>query len=252
MENDMIKSNLNIGSLGILQYVDNKKEDDKYLYFKNRALSQVLLEGQLYIDTRREGVLQDAAPLLVDKLVLANHKADVSQWVGKVVKSMWSDSDEVKGIDTIIRTPKPDSEFSTPYNSGIVKGLLSGDLNSFSVGVRWQIEKSHNLMEITEFLLNQGKEIDGEIVRFIVKKITGFDEISIVHQGRDPNAKLIDKVVLEKDSLGLESDLSIDSNSDMKQIVDTLFKSSPKKNFYIPENNITLDINLNIKVNEED
>lgn len=246
-----IVSELSAPVLPIGEYIngdDDSNLDGNYLYFQNRALSEALLEGVFYIDTRQDGVLKQGAPLLKDKIVLANHHTDVSKWVGKVVDSRWSDSKVPYGIDTIVRMPKPGSEFSTDYNASIVKGLLSGDINSFSVGVRWSVSRSHPNMELEEFLSNQGKEIDGDIVRLIATKIKSFDEMSVVHQGRDPLAKLNGRVKIQRGTFGLDSDLSIDSEKDLKELIDKVYKNNSSKKFYVPEDKLSLDINLNINI----
>lgn len=195
-----------------------KFNSNEFAYFKVRALSKDILDGMLYFDLTQGDILKESADKLLDKTVYANHNTNVKEWVGKIIHTEWNSDSNPEGIDAIIKVPKPDSEYSTDFNSHVVKGLLSGALNSFSVGVKWLIRSSHPEMQPEEFLLQQGNIVNNEMVRVIIDSISDYSELSVVYEGHDKNAKLKDKIILEKDAFGLKDSIHIDNKNILSNI----------------------------------
>jgi regulator of replication initiation timing len=94
----------------------------------------------------------------------------------------WNNSTTPPGIDATYRIYKE-------FGSDIIKKLNLGILDSTSVGIRFLWKKSHPGMRLWDFLDNLGREIDGQIVRFVITKILSVPEASIVYAGADENAK---------------------------------------------------------------
>lgn len=169
-----------------IDFSDNKK----YIYLQGRAISSSLLKGSFYIDFTKENVLKNSVEKLINKPVFANHDKDVSKWIGKVALAEWDEESNPKGINFRIKMPSLDNPNATEYSKSVAKGIMEEIINSFSVGVVTKLSMSHPEMELEEFILKQGQEIDGQIVRMIVDEINDYLELSVVYEGRDPNAKL--------------------------------------------------------------
>jgi hypothetical protein len=170
---------------------DVKPKETDYVFPLFRALSQTLITGH-WIDFTKPGVLEESVPLLQGQTVFKNHDyEDVEKWLGVVNQAVWDPkgegAGEVPGINVELK-------IDWKVNPIIARGLLMTPpaIHSVSVTVLTEWEYSHPQMAAEskwKFYENLGEEIDGEIVRFIVTKIVGYWEISLVFQGADLLAK---------------------------------------------------------------
>lgn len=131
-------------------------------------------------DFSREGVLKAAVPLFEGLTLYANHWADVESWKGFVQEPVWDDQNTPNGINAKIvldRTVDPK----------LARGVETRALRSFSVTIWFEYQKSHP--DLAGFWDRLGEEVDGEMVRLIVTKITNAGEVSVVWEGEDPFAK---------------------------------------------------------------
>ncbi|HEY9286274.1 MAG TPA: hypothetical protein VIP46_22675, partial [Pyrinomonadaceae bacterium] len=177
------------------------KEGD-YIYPLFRALSQTIIEGH-WLDFTTPGVLEASVPLLERQTVYKNHNFyDVEKWLGVVNQAAWDATGEqtggVPGINVELK-------IDWKVNPLIARGLLMEPpaIHSVSVTVIADYDYSHpELIEkgFWAFYDMLGEEVNGEIVRFIVTKITAYWEISLVFQGADTNAKFGDMAETARES----------------------------------------------------
>ncbi|MBE7439112.1 MAG: hypothetical protein HS115_11695 [Spirochaetales bacterium] len=146
-----------------------------------RVLSAILIDGY-FLDLTEEKVLKAALPKFDGVTIFKNHRPDVNDWVGVMKNPRWTDS----------RGPGIDADFLIDQESNvrIVKGLEIGAINSCSVELRFQCKRSHDDMG-WEFYENLGREVDGQVVRWIVTRITRIPEVSLVYAGADPGARVL-------------------------------------------------------------
>ncbi|EMM75632.1 hypothetical protein [Leptospira santarosai] len=151
-----------------------------YAEFQFRMLSKTLIDGY-WIDFTKDNVLKDAIKLFETK-IFKDHVTNVENSIGVVINPTWNSEKGNEGIDATYRIFRK-------FGDSII-GRLETDppvLDSTSVGVQYTYEKSHPDLDF--FYSNLGREIDGQIVRFIITKILAVPETSIVYAGADPNAK---------------------------------------------------------------
>jgi|GEM_PF-2057669 len=153
--------------------------NEEFLVKPWRLLSKACTPYRFF-DFSQGEVLKNAVALFADKTLYTNHTPDVNNWKG-FVKAPWWDEDNtppgINGLMVIDRT----------IDSRLARGVEIGALRSASVTVWFEFKRSHpDLRNFYDYL---GTEVDGEVVRFIVTKITNCGEVSIVWEGEDPFAK---------------------------------------------------------------
>jgi len=170
---------------------DLEPKPEEYIYPIYRALSQTILLSH-YIDLRREGVLEASVPMLIGQTIYPNHWAETESWIG-AVESAWWDKPEESG--TPFETPGINVRLKVDWkvNPKIARGILMDPpaLHSVSATFRFKWEKSHPDLDDRQFWTMLGEEVDGELVLIVVAEILNYDEISLVYQGADPEAKII-------------------------------------------------------------
>ncbi|MBE8363451.1 hypothetical protein [Leptospira borgpetersenii] len=166
--------------LGLGNGGDPSSEDLPYAEFKFRMLSKTLIEGY-WIDFTKDNILKDAIKLFETK-IFKDHVTNVENSIGVVLNPTWNSEKGNEGIDATYRIFRE-------FGSSIIGRLETEPpiLDSTSVGIRFTYEKSHP--DLDYFYSNLGREIDGQIVRFIITKILAVPETSIVCAGADPKAK---------------------------------------------------------------
>jgi hypothetical protein len=177
-------------------FEDVKPKDSDYIYPLFRALSRSIIGGH-WLDFTQGDVLKDSMPLLERQTVYKNHSFyDVERWVGVVNQVAWDEAGEqtdgVPGINSELK-------IDWKVNPLIARGLLMEPpaIHSVSVTVLAEFEPSHPaLWEESKWTFYDmlGEDLGGEVVRFIVTKILGYWEISLVFQGADTRAKDVDDV----------------------------------------------------------
>jgi len=155
-----------------------------YLTVPFRSLSAVLIEGW-WLDLTDEAMLRAAVPLFDRVTIYGNHKPDVNAWLGVMMSPTWSPASgsNPAGVNTLFK-------IDAKENPRIAKGLTMEPpaINAASVEIRFAAQRSHSDMG-WEFYENLGREVDGEIVRYLVTKIFRIPEVSLVYSGADPNAR---------------------------------------------------------------
>ncbi|PKL32996.1 MAG: hypothetical protein CVV45_09890 [Spirochaetae bacterium HGW-Spirochaetae-10] len=149
-----------------------------------RMLSAVLIEGY-WLDFTDASVLEKAVAMFGGVTIYANHDPDVRDWLGVTLNPRFTNSQGIAGVDA-------DYKIDAVSNPRIVRGLSMDPpaLHSTSVEVHFQADRSHGNMG-WEFWENLGREVDGEIVRFVIRSIRGIGETSLVYSGADPYAKAL-------------------------------------------------------------
>ncbi len=169
--------------------------DERYVTPQFRALSQIHLANR-GLDFTTPGVLEAAVPMLFGKTVYLNHDfSDVNDWVGVVSRAWWDAAGEASGgVPGINVETKVDAFLNYRIACGLM--MTPPAINSMSLTVCFEFEYSHPEMAMEskwKFFDNLGEEIDGEIVRMIVTRITEIWEASFVFLGEDRLAKNLGK-----------------------------------------------------------
>ncbi len=154
---------------------------EEYVARPFRILSAAMTPYR-YFDFSRDGVLKAATPLFEGLTLYANHNADVTRWKGKCLGPVWDDQNDPQGINCLLAVDKT-------IDPNLARGVETQALRSCSVTIWFEFEKSHPNLDY--YWNRLGEEIDGEIVRLIVTKITNAGEVSIVWEGEDPYAKAL-------------------------------------------------------------
>jgi len=160
------------------EYFKPKPED--FITAEYRALSKHLLPRR-FLDFTKSNVLKNSAKMLQGVTFYSDHIVNVENWLGNVKESYWDEDSKLPGINAKVL-------IDAYANPKITRGILAEALSRVSVGVWFAWEKSHDLDD-EEFINLLGSNLDDEIVRFIITKIEGYGEMSLVWYGADPTAK---------------------------------------------------------------
>lgn len=168
-------------------FLSPRPED--YVMIPMRALSADSVQGNTINFAHNGGqALKNAVGLFDGLIVLKDHNQTVDSWVGKTQDAYW---------DTSIPNTPPGVNFmlkiDTKADPKLARGLLSGMLESGSVTIGFDHEKSHPKMKDFDFYMALGDTVDGKVVQALVTNITRCYEYSIVWQGADTNAKTINR-----------------------------------------------------------
>ena len=143
-------------------------------------------------DFSNEKMLKASVGMLDRKPVYTDHNTNVANWVGIVSKPTWQEKSTAAGVMVppgINATLLIDSK----TRPEIARGVMLGSISSNSVTVEFEWEMSHDFEREWDFLDKIGDTgKDGEMVRRVVTKVTGYHETSLVWMGADPFAKLLD------------------------------------------------------------
>lgn len=162
-------------------------EQTDYIYPKFRVLSATVIPGY-FIDFSKEGVLKESMALLQQQTLYVDHIFwRAREWVGVVNSVEWDDKPDVAGA------PGINSEMKVDWRKApdIARGLLMKPpaVKAVSATVDFEWDASHpELLEQGIFWRNLGQNIDDQIVRMIVTKITDFYEVSFVYKGANPGS----------------------------------------------------------------
>lgn len=126
-------------------------------------------------------------PLHVD------HDARIPTWLGKIEQPVWREETDgiPAGINAIVKvSEKRDQELK----SGAILGITEGVISKGSIGQKLRVDQSHDFDDHWQFVEMMGREVDGEIVRYIAKEIVEVLEFSLVASPADPNATIQTKL----------------------------------------------------------
>lgn len=119
-----------------------------------------------------------------DVKLMKNHSRNIDDIIGKTGDAEFAvaDGDTPSGINAPLI-------FHEKFGAIEKEKVESGLIDSGSVGIQFSTRPSHQFEDEDDFYWLLGKEVDGELVRFIVDSIDGIQEFSLVWQGADPHAK---------------------------------------------------------------
>lgn len=146
-----------------------------------RLLSQAVTPYRKF-DLTQPGVLKAAVGLFEGLTLYANHWPDVNNWKGLVQDCNWDDQNDPPGINAMLVIDKT-------IDPKLARGVEIKALRAVSVTIWFEYTKSHP--DLANFYDRLGEEVDGEMVRLIVTRITNAGEVSIVWEGEDPFAKTL-------------------------------------------------------------
>lgn len=154
-------------------------EDSESIMVPFRMLTASLIEGH-WLDFTEKGLLESAVEKFQNVTIYTDHYTSITNWVGVAINAKF----EKDGINA-------DFKIDTLKAPMIARGLTISPpaIHSCSVGIQFEAEMSHPEFKSYEFFNRLGEEINGEIVRFIVKEIVEVPEVSLVYAGADPRAK---------------------------------------------------------------
>jgi hypothetical protein len=178
------------------------KVTDQYLIAPFRMLSAANAEKntfwgkKLIIDFSTKGgdVLQAAVDLADGIPIYPNHSTDIEDWLGKVIKTKWTPAINGKAIPGINgefqlwRGVDAQGEVQSERHYSIAEGVAQGVIDRTSVGVLYEFEKSHPLMDDAQFYSVMGTLVDNQLVRLVATRILQFFEVSLVQMGADKYA----------------------------------------------------------------
>jgi hypothetical protein len=158
---------------------ESENQSDELFVKLFRCLSATTTQSRFF-DFSSPGVLKAAVPFFEGVTIFANHRMDVTQWKGYTQKAVWDGKNEPNGVNAqfvLDRVADPN----------LVRGVETGALRSASATIWFEYKKSHP--DLKWFYDHLGEEVEGEIVRFVVTKISNVGEMSIVWEGEDSYAK---------------------------------------------------------------
>ncbi len=171
---------LEVGAKPFSFEIEESEQPNEELFVKLfRCLSATTTQSRFF-DFSSPGVLKAAVSFFEGVTIFANHRMDVTQWKGYTQGAVWDGKNEPNGVNAqfvLDRVADPN----------LVRGVETGALRSASATIWFEYQKSHP--DLKWFYDHLGEEVDGEIVRFVVTKISNVGEMSIVWEGEDSYAK---------------------------------------------------------------
>lgn len=163
--------------------------DSDYVLVPTRMLSACLVQSNMFNFGFNNGqalMAACAAGMFNGLTIFKNHDTQVENWLGKTQDTFWEDTTAQNvppGVTGFMNLDKK----SDPK---VIRGILSGALDSVSVTVQFTYEKSHPDMEESEFWWSLGEKDDkGNPICLNIIEILSVKELSVVWCGADPHAK---------------------------------------------------------------
>lgn len=159
-------------------------ETEEYVEFDFRILTAGIISGHWFDFS--ESVLKQVVTKFKDARVILSHYPAIQNIIGVVTQTSFEPENENRpaGINGKYRIFKK-------FGSDIIEKLQTSPplLDATSAGIRLDYERSHPKMSEFQHYMQLGEEVNGEIVRYIVKDILDVLEVSIVFRGADKFAK---------------------------------------------------------------
>lgn len=162
-----------------------KPQESDYVMIPVRALSATQVQGDTINFGHNQGkALQDAVAMFDGLTILKDHNLSVENWLGQTERAYWDTltPDTPPGVNLMMKV-------DTKADPKTARGLLTGALNSVSVTIAFDYDKSHPKMSDMDFFMNLGELVDGTRVQALVTAVTRLYELSVVWQGADKYAK---------------------------------------------------------------
>jgi len=173
-----------------------------YLRLQFRALSAAYLgPGGYWLDFSTAGVLRASIPLMLPKeqsgsrrrflMFHRNHSDAVQDRIGWVDDAVWGEASGDQSAPGI----NIDVMLDWKLAPNEARQLMSEPplVDSVSVSVAFDWEKSHPEMRDYQFWDLLGHEVDGQVVRIIVTEILEYYHIALVWEGADEEADKLKK-----------------------------------------------------------
>lgn len=170
---------------------------EDYLRLQFRALSAAYLgAGGYFLDFSRPGVLRASIPLMLPKeksgsrrrylMFHRNHSSAIQDRIGFIQDATWGEASGEQSSPGINIEVMLDWKLA-PNEA---RQLLSEPplVDSVSVSLAFDWEKSHPDMRNYQFWELLGDEVDGQVVRIIVTEITEYYHVGLVWEGADEEA----------------------------------------------------------------
>lgn len=158
-----------------------------YAHIPVRMLTATGVQGNTINFGHLDGkALKEAVDLFNGLTILKDHNFTVDAWLGKTEGAFWDTltAGAPAGITGIMKVDKK-------ADPKTCRGLISGALDSVSVTIGFEYEKSHPKMSDGDFFMHMGEVVDGVVVQALVTKVSRVYELSVVWQGADKFAKTI-------------------------------------------------------------
>jgi len=155
-----------------------------------RMLSATLIRGY-WIDYSDPGLwTPETVSLFEGTTLYMDHNKPVAEWIGVTANAALSTSTGILGVDADFHIDPTQDDMLA--GGAIRRGLAlqpTPAIRACSVGIHFDAIPSHGMNAGDwKFWDLLGSELDGEIVRFICKKILRIVECSLVYAGADPGA----------------------------------------------------------------
>ena len=162
--------------------------DADYINVPVRMLTATSVQNQMFNFGHLNGepLKKACEKKMFDGLViLKDHDLTVENWLGKTHSTFWDTTTPgaPAGVTGMMRLDKK----SDPK---VVRGVLSGMLDSVSVTIGFDYEPSHPKMDEFDFYMSMGSVVDGVLVQALVTDVTRVYELSLVWTGADQFAKV--------------------------------------------------------------
>jgi hypothetical protein len=164
----------------------NPQEED-FIYVPVRMLSAAEVQGKTINFAHNNGqALRDAVGKFNDIPIMKNHNFVVEDCIGRTQECFWDETTPgaPMGVTGMMRV-------DSKMDPKTARGLITGLLDSVSVTVQFDFEKSHPNLKDDEFFWKLGEEVEGKTVQALVTEVTRLYELSVVWQGADTHAKTI-------------------------------------------------------------
>ena len=173
----------------------NPKPED-FIYPEFRLLSETTVRERHHpIDFSKDGVLKASMGLLNGTPIFPDHEPSIGNSLGIIDTLYWQEAYEVDGVKVpagINARLKLDGK-ANPRIARLLLMKPSPGINSTSVTVAFNWEKSHNMSD-ENFSRSFGKMgPDGKLVRKVVNQIMGYPEVSLVSMGADRFAQMVNE-----------------------------------------------------------
>jgi len=175
---------------------------EDYLRLQFRALSAAYLgAGGYFLDFSRPGVLRASIPLMLPKeksgsrrrylMFHRNHSSAIQDRIGFIQDATWGEASGEQSSPGINIEVMLDWKLA-PNEA---RQLLSEPplVDSVSVSLAFDWEKSHPDMRNYQFWGLLGDEVDGQVVRIIVTEITEYYHVGLVWEGADEEADKLEQ-----------------------------------------------------------
>lgn len=174
---------------------DLNPKDSEFIFPVFRMLSMVTVHKNVDpISFAKPGVLKSSMAKLVGKTVNVDHETAIGNAVGSVLDVQWQNEYKTADGITVPAGINATLKIDGKSNPRLARGIMMSppSIHSNSVTVRFKWEQSHPNMSSDEFRAKRGTyDEKGMLIQRVATEIIGYSETSLVGQGADPFAQLL-------------------------------------------------------------